>query len=98
VKITRRQLRRIIKEAILCEQDGGVIEILFDRDFNTYKAPNGEQVRVNLNPGEGVVSAEDEIAAIQDLAASSGATHVNDDGTILTIDDMIAAITNDTGA
>ena len=89
MRITRRQLGRIIQEAILCEQDGGVIEILFDRDFNTYKAPNGEQVRVNLNSS---TSAEDEIAAIQDLAASSGATHVNDDGTILTIDDMIAAI------
>ncbi len=89
MKITRRQLGRIIQEAILCEQDGGVIEILFDRDFNTYKAPNGEQARVNLNSS---TSAEDEIAAIQDLAASSGATHVNDDGTILTIDDMIAAI------
>jgi hypothetical protein len=89
MRITRRQLGRIIQEAILCEQDGGVIEILFDRDFNTYKAPNGEQARVNLNSS---TSAEDEIAAIQDLAASSGATHVNDDGTILTIDDMIAAI------
>ena len=94
MKITKRQLRRIIQEAILCEQDGGVIEILFDRDFNTYKAPNGEQVRVNLNSS---TSAEDEIAAIQDLAASSGATHVNDDGTILTIDDMITAIQNDEG-
>jgi hypothetical protein len=88
MRITQRQLKRIIREVIE-GPDGGVIEILFDRDFNTYKAPNGEQVRVNLNSS---TSAEDEIAAIQDLAASSGATHVNDDGTILTIDDMIAAI------
>ncbi len=116
MKITRRQLKRIIREVIegpdaiwyddygnplqpdqLEDEgltDGGVIEILFDRDFNTYKAPNGEQARVNLNSS---TSAEDEIAAIQDLAASSGATHVNDDGTILTIDDMITAIQNDEG-
>jgi hypothetical protein len=89
MKITKRQLRRIIREAT----DGGVIEILFDRDYNTYRAPNGEEISVNLNQDDFL--AEEMIEAIQDLAASSGATHVNDDGTILTIDDMIAAITND---
>jgi hypothetical protein len=89
MRITKRQLRRIIREAT----DGGVIEILFDRDYNTYRAPNGEEISVNLNQDDFL--AEEMIEAIQDLAASSGATHVNDDGTILTIDDMITAITND---
>ena len=89
MKITRRQLRRIIREAV----GNGVIEVLYDRDYNTYRAPNGEEISVNLNQD----SAPAEIAAIQDLAASSGATHVNDDGTILTIDDMITAIQNDEG-
>jgi hypothetical protein len=93
MRILKRQLRRIIKEAILCEQGGGVIEVLYDRDYNTYRAPNGEEISVNLNQDDFL--AEEMIEAIQDLAASSGATHVNDDGTILTIDDMITAITND---
>ena len=89
MKITKRQLRRIIRESM----DGGIIEVLYDRDYNTYRAPNGEEISVNLNQDDFL--AEEMIEAIQDLAASSGATHVNDDGTILTIDDMIAAITND---
>ena len=91
MKITKRQLRRIIREAI----GNGVIEVLYDRDYNTYRAPNGEEISVNLNQDDFL--AGEMIAAIQDLAASSGATHVNDDGTILTIDDMITAIQNDEG-
>ncbi len=91
MKITKRQLRRIIRESM----DGGVIEVLYDRDYNTYRAPNGEEISVNLNQDDFL--AGEMIAAIQDLAASSGATHVNDDGTILTIDDMITAIQNDEG-
>jgi hypothetical protein len=91
MKITKRQLRRIIRESM----DGGVIEVLYDRDYNTYRAPNGEEISVNLNQDDFL--AEEMIEAIQDLAASSGATHVNDDGDILSIEDMIIAIQNDEG-
>ncbi len=89
MKITRRQLKRIIRETT----GGGVIEVLYDRDYNTYRAPNGEEISVNLNQDDFL--AEEMIAAIQDLAAASGATHVNDDGEILSINDMITAIEND---
>jgi hypothetical protein len=86
MKISKRQLRRIIREAV----GNGVIEVLYDRDYNTYRAPNGEEISVNLNQD----SAPAEIAAIQDLAASSGATHVNDDGNVVLVKDMIMAIEN----